>query len=125
MAEENSGIAAKRVYAQPEEADGFRVLVDRLWPRGISKEKASLGLWCRDIAPSAELRKWFHHDPEKYAEFCSRYLAELEQNPAAAAFRKMMLEKAAAGRVTLLYAAKDEKNNNAAVLRKWLTGEES
>ncbi|MEE3420675.1 MAG: DUF488 domain-containing protein [Lachnospiraceae bacterium] len=117
-----SSIFVKRIYEQPEEADGYRVLVDRLWPRGISKEKACLDSWCKEIAPSGELRKWFHHEPDRYEEFRMRYLLELQENPTASSFKEMIEEKAADGPVTLLYSAKDRSRNNAIVLREWLDG---
>ncbi len=98
----------------------FRILVDRLWPRGIRKEDAGIDLWLKEIAPSNELRKWFGHDQERYVEFAARYRQELEASPAAADFVVLCREKLAGQDVILLYAAKDEEHNNAAVLRKWL-----
>ncbi|NLX09146.1 MAG: DUF488 domain-containing protein [Chloroflexi bacterium] len=113
-------VQTKRIYEEPGEADGFRVLVDRLWPRGVSKEKARLDLWLKDIAPSPELRQWFAHDPAKWDEFRSRYEAELRANePALAVLR----EHLAQGTVTLLYATSDTVHNSAAVLRDFLTRE--
>jgi uncharacterized protein YeaO (DUF488 family) len=109
-------IAIKRVYDPPESSDGFRVLVDRLWPRGLTKEKAALDLWSKDIAPSTELREEFNHRPEKFAEFKKHYRLELSKNPALAAFRKELKRP----KVTLLFAARDPKINHAAVLAEYL-----
>jgi len=103
----------KRVYEKPEKEDGFRILVDRLWPRGLTKEKAKVDLWLKEIAPSTELRKWFAHDREKWEEFKKRYLSELKKNKEPVAQLK---EKMKEGNVTLIYAAKDETHNEAQVL---------
>jgi len=111
----------KRVYEPAEPADGFRVLVDRLWPRGVSREQAALDLWLKEIAPSAELRTWFCHKPEHWEEFQKRYREELLQNPALGELREM----AKAGMVTLLYAAKDQTYNHALVLEKVLAEKDS
>jgi uncharacterized protein YeaO (DUF488 family) len=111
-------IQIKRVYAQPEMGDGRRILVDRLWPRGLTKERARVDLWLKDIAPSTELRKWFGHDPEKWVEFQRRYKVELKKNPEALSLLK---EEAAKGPITLLYGAKDEKHNEAMVLKSVLS----
>ena len=108
-------IRIKRVYEQPSHEDGKRILVDRLWPRGLSKEKASVDLWLKDIAPSTELRKWFAHDPSKWDEFKQRYLSELKENSEAVQTLKEELKK---GQVTLVYAAKDEEHNDALVLQE-------
>jgi uncharacterized protein YeaO (DUF488 family) len=110
-------IQIKRAYAAPEKSDGFRILVDRLWPRGLTKEKAKVDLWLKDVAPSTELRKWFAHDPERWSEFQSRYLDELKSNSEPLAQLK---EKSAHGPVTLLYAARDEEHNEAVVLKNLL-----
>jgi uncharacterized protein YeaO (DUF488 family) len=110
-------IKLKRVYEAPSKADGTRILVDRLWPRGLSKEKAHVDLWLKEVAPSTELRKWFAHDPAKWAEFQARYHAELKQNPDQIALLK---QAAAKGPATLLYGAKDEEHNEAIVLQKLL-----
>ena len=110
-------IKIKRVYLQPGEEDGRRILVDRLWPRGLTKEKASVDLWLKEIAPSTELRKWFGHDPEKWKEFQTRYRAELRQNTEQVSLLK---QEAARGVVTLLFGAKDEEHNEAVVLQKLL-----
>ena len=110
-------IKIKRIYDPPHCADGQRVLVDRLWPRGLSKERAAVDLWLKDIAPSAELRRWFSHDPDKWREFQRRYFRELKRlSEPVEALRK----RAATGRVTLLYAAKDAEHNNAAALKTFL-----
>jgi len=110
-------IAIKRAYEQPSPDDGFRILVDRLWPRGISKEDAHIDLWLKDIAPSAELRKWFAHDPAKWAEFQRRYRAELKQKNQLLDTIKAQARKT---RVTLIYGAKDEEHNDAVVLLETL-----
>lgn len=100
----------------PEKSDGFRILVDRLWPRGITKEKAKIDLWLKDVAPSDKLRKWFGHDPKKWNEFKKRYFAELTNNPAVEQLKKYIIK----GNVTLLYSAKDENHNNAVALKEFL-----
>lgn len=108
-------IRIKRVYEKPHKQDGHRILVDRLWPRGLTKEKAKIDLWLKDIAPSPELRKWFGHDPEKWPEFKKRYLAELKRNREAVLLLKQALDKDPA---TLVYGAKDEEHNAAVVLQE-------
>ena len=110
-------LAVKRVYEPVAESDGQRVLVDRLWPRGLSKEKAHLDLWLKDIAPSDELRHWFGHDPERWAEFQKRYRAELGGKADALAELRALMAK---GKVTLLFAAHDEEHNNAVALTAYL-----
>jgi uncharacterized protein YeaO (DUF488 family) len=112
-------VAIKRVYEAPAQDDGERVLVDRLWPRGVSKEKASLTRWLKDIAPSPALRAWFAHDPAKYEEFRRRYLAELAEEPGKSALA-WLRERVARGPVTLLFAARDGERCNASVLRDLL-----
>ncbi len=107
----------KRAYAPAEESDGYRILVDRLWPRGISKEKAQIDLWLKSVAPSNELRKWFGHDPEKFPEFEQRYRAELAGSGALDELRAVLREHPDA---TLLFAAHDEDHNNAVVLKELL-----
>jgi uncharacterized protein YeaO (DUF488 family) len=107
----------KRVYEQPASADGVRILVDRLWPRGLSKERAHVDIWLKDIAPSTELRKWFNHDPDKWAEFQTRYRKELKSKSDLLATLREMTAK---GPVTLLYGAKDEAHNEARVLQELL-----
>jgi uncharacterized protein YeaO (DUF488 family) len=107
----------KRVYEKPEKADGIRILVDRLWPRGLTKAKAKLDLWSKEIAPSTELRKWFGHDPKKWRGFCERYRTELKRHPDQL---KLMKTKAKEGTVTLLYGARDQEHNEAVVLKQLL-----
>jgi uncharacterized protein YeaO (DUF488 family) len=107
----------KRIYEQPTEDDGFRILVDRLWPRGLSKDKANVDLWLKDIAPSTELRKWFDHKEERWDEFKKRYFDELEKKTE---FVDTVREKAGKGSVTLLYSAKNEKINNAVALVEYI-----
>jgi uncharacterized protein YeaO (DUF488 family) len=109
-------IAIKRVYDPPKPSDGFRVLVDRLWPRGLTKEKAALDLWAKEIAPSTELRQEFNHRPEKFAEFKRHYRLELSKNPALTAFRRELQRP----KVTLLFGARDPKINHAVVLAEYL-----
>ena len=113
-------VKLKRVYEAPSEDDGFRILTDRLWPRGISKEKAQLGVWEKAIAPSPELRKWFGHDPEKYEEFRKRYLEELSHNEETDHFISLVRENLEKGPVTLLFGAKDTEHNRAVVLKEFL-----
>jgi uncharacterized protein YeaO (DUF488 family) len=108
-------IKLKRVYDQPSPDDGLRILVERLWPRGLTKKRAAVDLWLKDVAPSPELRKWFAHDPAKWAEFQRRYRAELRRNKDAV---KLLKEKIKAGTVTFLYAARDEERNSAVVLTR-------
>lgn len=111
--------ALKRVYDPPEADDGARVLVDRLWPRGLTKEKAAVDLWAKDVAPTHELRRWFGHQPERWEAFEARYREELE-SPEAQEQIATLRAMARKGRVTLLYAAHDEAMNNAVVLRSVL-----
>jgi len=111
-------IKLKRVYEKAEKGDGFRVLVDRLWPRGVSKKKAKIDLWLKDIAPSNELRKWFGHEPAKWNEFQKRYKKELKAKKGAVEALKNIIKKEKV--VTLLFSASDEKRNNAAALAKIL-----
>jgi len=113
-------IQTKRVYKKPSKDDGFRVLVDRLWPRGLTKEKAQVDLWMKEIAPSDELRKWFHHEESNWSEFEKRYKAELKKKrELLSEFGKLQKEH---GTVTLLYGSKDEKQNQAVVLAEILRG---
>jgi uncharacterized protein YeaO (DUF488 family) len=112
-------IRIKRAYADPAPDDGARILVDRLWPRGLKKESARLDAWLKDIAPSDALRKWFGHDPDKWPEFRRRYSRELAQAEAAEGL-KALRERVARGPVTLVYAAADEARNNAVVLAGFL-----
>ncbi|TIW19075.1 MAG: DUF488 domain-containing protein [Mesorhizobium sp.] len=110
-------IAVKRIYEAPTKADGQRVLVDRIWPRGVSKKDAALALWLKEIAPSDELRKWFGHEPERWPEFRKRYRTELGRNEEAVAQLRVLLRE---GKVTLLYGAHDEAHNNAVALAEYL-----
>lgn len=119
MAKPGFTVAIKRVYDQPEPGDGTRILVDRLWPRGLSKERAKVDIWLKEVAPSNELRKWFGHDPEKFAEFRRRYEAELESESGQEALARMR-DLARQGPVTLVFAAHDNEHNNAVVLRDLL-----
>lgn len=111
-------ILTKRVYADPAPEDGFRVLVDRLWPRGLSKERAAVDHWQRELAPSDTLRHWFGHDPSRWDEFRHRYFAELDTIPEIVAGLRAELD--AHPRVTLLYATRDETHNNAVALLAYL-----
>jgi uncharacterized protein YeaO (DUF488 family) len=113
------GFRVKRIYEPASADDGFRVLVDRLWPRGISKEKAHIDAWLKEIAPSDALRKQFHGQAESWKEFVAAYGRELKEEPAKAAAAELH-ERAKHERVTLLYAARDENHNNAVVLKDWL-----
>jgi uncharacterized protein YeaO (DUF488 family) len=110
-------VQLKRVYEEPTESDGTRILIDRLWPRGLTKEKARVDLWLKEVAPSTELRKWFAHDPAKWSEFQARYQAELKHNSAQLALLKQTIAK---GPATLVYGAKDEQHNDAVVLQQIL-----
>ncbi|CAN1721641.1 DUF488 domain-containing protein [Hyphomicrobium sp. 1Nfss2.1] len=112
-------VQIKRVYEPAARSDGFRVLVDRLWPRGISKQRAALDLWMKDIAPSTELRRWFGHDPKRWRQFKARYRAELVEQDSALA---LLRSRARNGPVTLLFGARDVEHNEAAVLKEMLTG---
>lgn len=112
-----SEFVIKRIYEPAEESDGFRVLVDRLWPRGISKERADLNLWDKGIAPSTEIRKEFGHEADKFEWFKGAYLSELSKNPAVGQFFETVKDKP---KVTLLYAAHDPKINHAVILRDFL-----
>ena len=110
-------VQIKRVYDEPEPGDGYRVLIDRLWPRGLSKERASVDLWCKQVAPSTELRTWFGHRRERFAEFSRRYLQELDDNPALDVLRQVLADHPT---VTLVYGAKDREANDAVVLAQLL-----
>jgi len=112
-------IRLKRVYDEPSDDDGARILVERLWPRGMTRDRAAIDLWLKEIAPSPELRRWFGHDPAKWAEFQHRYRKELEANEEAVQTLRGWLRK---GPVTLVYAAKDEQRNSAALLKAYLEG---
>ena len=110
-------VRVRRVYDPPEPQDGVRVLVDRLWPRGVSKDKAKLDVWLKEVGPSDSLRQWFGHDPARYAEFKRRYEKELHSNPAYAELQKIVQEHP---NVTLLYSAHDAEHNQAQVLLECL-----
>jgi uncharacterized protein YeaO (DUF488 family) len=110
----------KRVYDQPQKSDGLRILVDRLWPRGLTKEKARIDLWLKEIAPTDALRRWSHHDPKRWPEFRKRYFAELGKNPEQV---KNILSQSKGKTVTLLFGAKDTQHNNAVALSEYLEKE--
>jgi uncharacterized protein YeaO (DUF488 family) len=110
-------IQLKRAYDPVRPEDGHRVLVDRLWPRGVKKESLQVETWMKEIAPSTELRQWFGHDPEKWVEFQQRYTHELDQNPECV---QDLRDLASRGRLTLVYSAKDEQHNDAVVLKEYL-----
>ena len=107
----------KRIYDEPQASDGTRILVDRLWPRGMSKERAALDLWLKNVAPSPGLRAWFGHKPDRFLEFKERYMDELAANSAVTSLKKLL---AKTPNTTLLYAAKDPAINHAAVLKEYL-----
>ena len=112
-------IQLKRVYKKPSRKDGLRILVDRLWPRGLTKERAAVDVWLKDVAPSTELRKWFNHDPARWEQFQARYRKELgEKKDALQSLKAMSKEHT----VTLVYGARDEEHNEALVLKKILEG---
>jgi uncharacterized protein YeaO (DUF488 family) len=110
-------IRVKRVYEEPEKDDGLRVLVERLWPRGMTKKQAHVDLWLKDVAPSPDLRKWFGHDPTKWPGFCRRYWGELRGKKDLV---KLLKEKSRQGVVTFVYAAHDEEHNGAIALRQFV-----
>lgn len=110
-------VRIKRIYEEPLSTDGYRVLVDRIWPRGVSKEKAHLDEWLKEIAPTTELRKWFDHEEAKWVEFQKRYRAELDANPEVATIRRLLSEHDV---VTLLFSARHEDENQAVALRDYL-----
>jgi uncharacterized protein YeaO (DUF488 family) len=112
-------IHLKRVYEEPSKKDGIRVLVERLWPRGLTKERAAVDLWLKDVAPSPELRKWFGHDPARWEQFQERYRRELRKQEDAV---QLLKQKAKQGSVTLVYAARDEEHNGALALKRFLEG---
>ena len=113
-------IKLKRAYEAPSKDDGFRILVERLWPRGVSKKKAAIDLWLKDVAPSTDLRKWYGHDPKKWPEFRKRYWAELKQ---AGESIKLLKEKQQEGQVTFVFAAADVERNSAVALKAFLERE--
>jgi uncharacterized protein YeaO (DUF488 family) len=110
-------IRIKRAYESPTDDDGFRILVDQLWPRGVSKEKAKIAFWPKDLAPSTELRHWYGHDPEKWSEFKSRYFAELDAKPE---LIKELLGYVQKGTLTFVYSSKEQDLNNAVALREYI-----
>lgn len=118
----SSCIALKRVYDEPSDADGFRVLVDRLWPRGLTKAEARIDLWLRELAPSNELRKWFHAHPEHWKEFRQKYLAELHTAAAEKALKQLYEVLDYERALTLLFASKQTDQNNATVLKEFVEG---
>ncbi|MBK0419612.1 DUF488 family protein [Leucobacter sp. CSA1] len=118
---QGSGVQVRRIYEDPEAGDGTRVLVDRLWPRGVSKERAHLDLWVKEVAPSPELRRWYGHDPEKFDEFRRRYRAELEDDAHAEPLAELR-RLSHRGPLTLLTASKRDDISEAAVLQQILTG---
>lgn len=113
-------IRLKRAYDEPSRQDGLRILVERLWPRGVSKEKAAVDLWLKDLAPSTELRKWFGHDPEKWDEFRKRYQSELKEQ---GDLLKLLKHRTTEGNVTFVFASRDEEHNSAVVLKQFLEEE--
>jgi uncharacterized protein YeaO (DUF488 family) len=112
-------VQIKRVYDAPKQTDGKRILVDRLWPRGLSKEKAKIDHWSKEVAPSTELRHWYNHDPAKWAEFKARYFEELRANPKPV---EELLSYVRKGTVTFLYSSKEERINNAVALKEYIEG---
>lgn len=112
-------IKVKRAYKRPEPEDGFRVLVERLWPRGLSKAEVALDLWLKEVAPSPELRKWFGHDPKKWENFCQRYWSELADKGEEIS---LLQEKGRKGNLTLVYGSQDETHNAAVALKLYLEG---
>ncbi|HXE54381.1 MAG TPA: DUF488 family protein [Tepidisphaeraceae bacterium] len=110
-------IHLKRAYEEPSPVDGERILVERLWPRGLTKQRADIDLWLKDVAPSPELRKWFGHDPARWKQFEQRYWKELKANPDAVG---VLQSKARHGKVTFVYAARDEQHNGALALKEFL-----
>ena len=116
-------VALKRVYEEPSRQDGARVLVDRLWPRGLTKDAAALDAWLRDLAPSDELRKWYHAHPQQWSKFRERYLKQLSTEAAHDALQELYELKEKRRRLTLLYASKNEERNNAVVLKQLVDGD--
>ena len=113
-------ISIKRIYEEPAPEDGYRVLVDKIWPRGVSKEKAKLDYWAKEITPSTELRVFFGHNPDKFGVFSDKYILELETNEASADFIRLLKNKMKEGNITLLYSARDINANQAVVLKEWV-----
>jgi uncharacterized protein YeaO (DUF488 family) len=112
-------IQLKRVYEKPSRKDGVRILVDRLWPRGLTKERAAVKLWMKEVAPSTDLRKWFDHDPAKWGQFQVRYRKELREQKDAL---KLLKQKSKERTVTLVYGSRDEEHNEAVILKMMLEG---
>jgi uncharacterized protein YeaO (DUF488 family) len=110
-------VQMKRVYEKPNASDGNRILIDRLWPRGLTKEKAKVDVWLKDVAPSTELRRWFGHDPSKWNEFKKRYHGELKDNNVTVGELVKQVKK---GKTTLVYGTKDEEHNDAVVIKEYL-----
>jgi uncharacterized protein YeaO (DUF488 family) len=110
-------VNTKRAYDAPERGDGYRILIDRVWPRGISKERARIDEWARELAPSTELRRWFGHDPARFAEFRRRYRAELQEQRSRV---QELARRAQREQITILYGARDREHNNAVVLAELL-----
>ncbi len=110
-------IYTKRIYEHPANDDGYRVLVDQLWPRGLKKEDARIDRWVKEIAPTTELRKWYNHDPEKWTEFRRRYFEELDQHPETV---NDLVELARKGKITFLFSSKETKLNNATALKEYI-----
>ena len=113
-------IQIKRIYTEKSDTDGFRILTDRLWPRGVAKEKAAIDFWAKELSPSTYLRKWFDHKEELFTRFRELYRNELEQNPEKDSFIRLVKEELKKEAVTLLFASKEEKLNQATVLSEWL-----
>jgi len=113
-------IRIKRAYEDAARSDGPRILVDRIWPRGVAREDADLETWLKELAPSTELRKWFDHDPEKWSDFRQKYLKELKKSEAAADLKELQTIAKEHKRITLVFAAKDTEHNNAVALRDFL-----
>ncbi|HEY9746341.1 MAG TPA: DUF488 domain-containing protein [Oculatellaceae cyanobacterium] len=122
MAKQSLSIKLKRAYEPPSPSDGKRILVERLWPRGISKEAAALDLWMKEISPSTELRKWYNHQPERWEDFQEKYRAELSSKPDLV---QELLHTCQQGPVTFVFAAHDEKRNSAVVLKDFLENHQS
>lgn len=120
MAAARAKIAVKRAYEKPEDSDGIRVLVDRLWPRGLNKANARIDVWLRDLAPSNELRKWAHANPERWPEFRKRYFGELQAGSAAEPLKRIEEMMRKASRITLIFASKNLEHNNALALKEWI-----
>ncbi|WP_394219194.1 DUF488 domain-containing protein [Halobacillus trueperi] len=117
-------IVLKRIYEDEKQIGGYRVLIDGVWPRGISKEKAQLDEWAKELTPTSSLRKWFNHTPERFQEFTARYKKELHHSDDAKAKKKELQDIAQNHRLVLLYGAKDEQYNHAVVLKDWLENQE-